>query len=168
MRRVKPSIALLFALVFFCMTSLAAFAASPHWIRASASGPDQFGDLTVNFKLAGLGDNETVTITASANATAKYACQNNAGNFPSASNKRTVSGPVSDSGDFTSGQNGQITDSLTLNPPAPAPFCPPGQNEVLTSVTYTNVSVTTPEAGTKMISGTFRSGCLFPDDPQVC
>lgn len=132
-----------------------ASAANPHFIKASASGPDAAGNLTVSFKIAGLGDTVTTTVTASANATAVYACQNNGGNFPSDPKKEEVAGPVSASGDFTSGKNGQITDSLTLEPPASTLDCPPGQTEVLISVSYTNVQVSEPNAGTESIPGTF-------------
>lgn len=38
--------------------------------------------------------------------------------------------------------NGQITQSLTVAPPAATPFCPPGQTEVLASVSYTNIQIT--------------------------
>jgi hypothetical protein len=140
------------ALLFFATP---ASAASPHFVRASASGPDGNGDLVVNFKIAGLGDTVTTTVTASANATAVYACQNNGGNFPSDPKKQTVSGPVTASGQFTSGKNGQITGSLTLSPPPSTLDCPPGQHEVLASVTYTNVAVSEPAAGTEGIPGTF-------------
>lgn len=143
----------LITLVVLLMASLA-FAQNPHFIKASASGPDSSGDLTVNFKLAGLGANETITITATADATAVYACQNNGGNFPSDPKKQEVSGPVSASGDFTSGKNGQITDSLTLSPPASTLSCPPGQNLVLASVSYSNVAVSG-GGDTESISGTF-------------
>jgi hypothetical protein len=134
--------------------STIAFAANPHFIQASASGPDAAGNLSVNFKIAGLGDNETITVTASANATAVYACQNNGGNFPSDPKKQTVSGPVSASGDFTSGQNGQITGSLTVSPPASTLTCPGGQRVVLASVSYTNVAVSG-GGDTESIPGTF-------------
>jgi hypothetical protein len=119
-----------------------ALAASPHFIRASASGPGNTGTLTVNFKIAGLGDNQTITVIASASATAVYACRNNGGNFPSDPKKQEVSGPVSGSGDFTSGKNGQITGSLTILPPASDLSCPAGQRRVLASVLYTDVTVT--------------------------
>ena len=118
-----------------------AIAASPHFIRADAAGPNAQGNLAVNFKIAGLGDNQTITVTATANATALYACQNNGGNFPSDPKKQLVSGPVSASGQFTSGKNGQITGSLTLMPPASTLDCPGGQHEVLARVSYTNVQV---------------------------
>jgi hypothetical protein len=140
------------ALLLFAST---ATAASPHFVRASASGPSTSGQLTVNFKIAGLGDTVTTTVTASADATALYACQNNGGNFPADPKKQQVSGPVSASGDFTSGKNGQITGSLTLSPPASTLDCPNGQHEVLASVSYTNVAVSEPNAGTEAIPGTF-------------
>lgn len=132
-----------------------ASAANPHFIRASASGPDADGELTVNFKIAGLGDTVTTTVTASADATALYACRNNGGNFPSDPKKQEVSGPVSSSGEFTSGKNGQITGSLVVSPPASTLECPPGQMSVLARVSYTNVAVSEPNAGTESIPGTF-------------
>ena len=153
MRRLLiPVAAAVAALLLFASP---ASAANPHFLRASASGPSGSGDLVVNFKIAGLGDTVTTTVTATANATAVYACQNNGGNFPSDPKKQTVSGPVSASGSFTSGKNGQITGSLTLSPPASTLDCPPGQHEVLVSVTYTNVAVSAPDAGTASIPGTF-------------
>ena len=99
-------------------------------------------------------------MTTTADATAVYACQNNAGNFPNAANKQQVSGPVSASGDFTSGQNGQITGSLTLMPPTSTLVCPSGQTRVLASVSYTNVSVSG-GGDTESIPGTF-SRVFFP------
>jgi hypothetical protein len=141
------------ALVVFAFTAVA-LAQNPHFIRASASGPAANGNLSVNFKIAGLGDNVTLTVTASADATAVYACRNNGGNFPADPKKQEVSGPVSASGQFTSGRNGQITGSLTLMPPATTLSCPPGQRIVLVSVTYTNVQVSGGGA-TESIPGSF-------------
>jgi hypothetical protein len=83
-----------------------------------------------------------------------YACQNNGGNFPADPKKTTVSGPVSASGDFTSGKNGQVTGSLTLSPPATTLTCPSGQHVVLVSVSYTNVQVSG-GGDTATIPGTF-------------
>lgn len=144
------------AIVAVVLFASSANAASAHFVRASAAGPDAAGDLTVNFKIAGLGDTVTTRVTASADATALYACRNNGGNFPSDPKKQLVSGPVSASDDFTSGKNGQITDSLTLSPPASTLDCPSGQNEVLARVSYTNVAVSEPAAGTEAIPGTFN------------
>ena len=141
--------------------TVAAFAASPHFINASATGPNDNGTLTVNFKIAGLGDTVTTTVTAAADGTATYGCLNAGGNFPNAANKQQVSGPVSASGEFTAGKNGQITGSLTLSPPTSTLVCPGGQTRVLCAVSYTNVSVTESAAGTEVILGTF-SRVYFP------
>ena len=145
----------LFMAVLLALTVAApALAANPHFIKASASGPTTAGDLKVNFKLAGLGANETVTIEASADATAVSACRNNGGNFPSDPKKTSTSGRVTASGAFTSGKNGSITGSLTLSPPATPLTCPGGQKVILVSVSYTNVQVSG-GGDTENISGTF-------------
>jgi hypothetical protein len=145
---------LIAALIAILASTAIAVAANAHFLRASATGPNASGDLAVNFKIAGLGDNVTITVTASADASAVYACQNNGGNFPSDPKKTEVSGPVTASGDFQSGQNGQVTGSLTLHPPATTLSCPSGQRRVLVSVSYVNVQVTG-GGDTASIPGTF-------------
>ena len=136
------------------LTAPSALAQNAHFIRADAAGPNNQGNLVVNFKIAGLGDNQTITVTASADATALYACQNKGGNFPSDPKKQVVSGPVSASGEFTSGKNGSISDSLTLSPPPSTLTCPGGQRVVLANVSYTNVQVSG-GGDTADIPGTF-------------
>jgi hypothetical protein len=131
---------------FVLMSPGVASADNPHFISVSdaliTTGTTDLGDLVVSWKEAGLGTNQLVAYTASANGTAEYACINNGGNHPSASNKQTVSGPVSATGVFSSGKNGQITASLTVEEPGPGSFsCPSGQNFVLASVSYTDVSI---------------------------
>jgi hypothetical protein len=98
-------------------------------------------DLIVSFREVGLGEGD-VTVTATADATAAYACQNNGGQFPNAANKQSVTGPVSTTGVFPVSKNGHIEGSLTLSPPASTLDCPGGQTAVLTSVTYSNVTLT--------------------------
>jgi hypothetical protein len=146
----------------------AALAVSPHFVSASAkiSG----ANLVVSFKEAGLGTNQLISYTANADATATVVCVNNGGGNPSATNKTTVSGPVSASGAFSSGKNGNVTASLTLMPPPPpANFCPPGQREEIAEVTYTNVSITDNTNGiTEPIPGTFTTGCLLPNVRGAC
>lgn len=137
------------------LVSGTALAQNPHFLSATASGPNAQGNLVVSFKIAGLGDTVTTTVTATADATAVYACRNKGGNFPSDPKKTEVSGPVSNTGSFTSGKNGQITGSLTLSPPSTTLDCPGGQRQVLVSVSYTNVAVSSPDAGTASIPGTF-------------
>jgi hypothetical protein len=149
----------------------AAFAVNPHFVSASASvNPD--GSLTVSFKEAGLGDNQLIDYRATADASATYVCVNNGGGHPSATNKTTVSGPVSKTGTFNSGKNGNITASLTLSPPpAPAPgdfSCPSGQTLQLAKVSYTNVAITDTTNGiTASIPGA-TSGCLLPNVRKAC
>ena len=145
----------MFMAVLLALTVAApTLAANAHFIKTSASGPNAAGDLKVNFKLAGLGANETITIEASADATAVSACRNNGGGFPNDPKKTSSSGRVTASGDFTSGKNGSISSSLTLSPPATSLTCPPGQKVVLVSVSYTNVQVSG-GGDTENISGTF-------------
>jgi hypothetical protein len=69
---------------------------------------------------------------------------NNPGNCPNAANKQDVSGPVSSTGAFESGKNGQITQCLTISSSqlSPDPFCPSGQTETLTDFSYTNIQIT--------------------------
>jgi hypothetical protein len=120
-----------------------ALATSPHFISTSASGVNNNGSLTVNWKEAGLGNNQNITYVLSANSSAEYACINHGGNHPQASNKETVSGPVSATGTFSSGKNGSINGSLTVNPPSPGSFtCPGNQVLVLAMVSYSNVTLT--------------------------
>jgi hypothetical protein len=141
-RTVLVVVTLALALVAYAMPVPQALASSPHFITVSASGPNNGGNLIVSWKEAGLGNNQTVNYVASADATAVYACINGGNNHPKASNKATVSGPVSAPGTFSSGQNGQITESLTLSPPSAGSFsCPSGQRLVLASVSYTNVQL---------------------------
>jgi hypothetical protein len=146
----------------------AALSVSPHFINASAklSGTN----LVVSFKEAGLGTNQLINYTATANATATYVCVNRGGANPSASNKETVSGPVSASGTFSSGKNGNVTASLTLNPPGPGDFsCPAGQSLQIAQVSYTDVAITdTTNNVTESISGTFSTGCLLPNVRGAC
>lgn len=169
----RRGILFIFALPMFLaglvMAAPAALAVSPHFISASAKVDG--ANLVVSFKEAGLGNNQLITYTASADATATYVCVNKGGANPSASNKTTVSGPVSATGTFSSGKNGNIDESLTLTPPpAPSTFsCPKGQSKQTAEVTYTNVSITdTTNNITEPIPGTFSTGCLLPDVRGAC
>jgi len=144
-----------------------AHADSPHFVRASGSLSG--ANLDVNFKEAGLGTNQLIDYTATADATAVYVCVNKGGANPSASNKTTVSGPVSASGTFSSGKNGQVTASLTLTPPTSGTFsCPNGQKEAIASVTYTNVTITDTTNNVSESLGDFSTGCLLPNVRGAC
>jgi hypothetical protein len=144
-------------ILMFLIGASPLLAQSPHFVSASAAGPDSDGDLRVSFKEAGLGSNVLINYLASANATATYACINRGGHNPQASNKQTFAGPVGTPGTFSSGRNGSINQSLTISPPAPDNFsCPGGQELVLADVTYTNVTITdTTNNVSATIPGTF-------------
>jgi hypothetical protein len=156
MRLKKRFVALAALIGAIAALSTVAFATSPHFINASA-------------QLSGA--NQLITYTANADATATYVCVNKGGGNPSASNKTTVSGPVSATGTFSSGKNGNVTASLTLTPPPPPSTfsCPNGQRQETAQVTYTNVSITdTTNNVTEPIAGTFDTGCLLPNVRGAC
>jgi hypothetical protein len=143
-------------------------AVSPHFISSSGTLNGD-GTLTVKFKEAGLGTNQNITYTLTADATATYVCVNKGGGNPSASNKTEVSGPVSATGTFSSGKNGNVTASLTVSPPKSTLSCPNGQSLELAQVSYTNVSLTdTTNQVSASIPGTFNSGCLLPNVRGAC
>jgi hypothetical protein len=144
-----------------------AFAAAPHFINASASISGG-GNLVVSWKEAGLGDNQLIHYVVTADATATYVCVNGGNHNPSASNKTTVSGPVSASGTFSSGKNGNITASLSAAPPSAPDFCPNGQKTELALVTYSNITLADTTNGITVNLGTRSSGCLLPNVTGAC
>jgi hypothetical protein len=139
--------------------------AGPHFVRASAGGPDGVGNLQVLWKEAGLGVSELVEYLATANATALYACQNSGGNFPRDPKKREVAGPVSSETGFASDRNSEITGRVTLQPPDPVappdPVYPPDpcsgeQQLVLVQARYSDVVIADVTNGIKEpVPGTF-------------
>jgi hypothetical protein len=148
-------------------TAPAALADSPHFISASGT-LNADGSLTVKFKEAGLGTNQNITYELTADATATYVCVNNGGANPSAKNKTTVAGPVSATGTFNSGKNGNVTASLTVSPPPSDITCPSGQTLKLASVSYTGVTLTDLTNGPSVSLGDFSSGCLLPNVRGAC
>ena len=141
-------------------------AQNPHFLSCGASGVNSDGSLNASFRIAGLGSNQSLTVTASADANATYGCLNHGQNCPNAANKSTVTGVVTAQGTFTSGKNGSVRGSLTVDPPPNSTLnCPGGQRVVLVSVNYTNVSLSAPGAGTCNTSpGNFAAN-FFPQCP---
>ena len=151
------------ALVGFMATTVRA--QNPHFLSCDVTGVNSNGTLSSDFRIAGLGSNVSITVTVSADATATYACLNNGQNCPNAANKSTVTGTVTAQGIFTSGKNGSVRGSLTVNPPTTPLHCPGGQTLVLVSVDYTNVSVSAPPAAVCNTSpGNFGAN-FFPQCP---
>lgn len=116
-------------------------AANPHFVgqvRSTLIGTNA----QVCFKVAGLGENASISITAKAIASATYVCQTKSGQCPNAANKTTVNADVSTSAQFTSDKNGTVSDCLILTAPGAGNFtCPSGQNLVLSNVTFSNITV---------------------------
>ena len=167
----RRGIVFIFALPMFLaglvLAGPAALATSPHFISASGT-LNASGSVTVKFKEAGLGTNQNINYVLSADATATYVCVNNGGANPSAKNKTTVAGPVSATGTFSSGKNGNVTASLTVQPPPSDITCPPGQKLELASVSYTNVTLTDTTNNVSTSVGDFSSGCLLPNVRGAC
>ena len=168
-RGILAIFALPMMLAGFVMAASPALAVSPHFISATGT-VNADGSLTANFKEAGLGTNQNINYTLTAQGTATWVCVNNGGANPSAQNKTTVNGPVSASGTFNSGKNGNVTASLTVQPPPSNISCPKGQTLELASATYTDVSITdnTTPVGPESIAGTFSTGCLLPNVRGAC
>ena len=155
-------------LLLLFAAALPAHAANPHFIQANAQLVGT--NLTVSFKEAGLGNNQNIDYTASADATATFVCVNRGGANPKATNKRTITAPTSATGTFSSGNNGQVVASITINPPGSGDFsCPSGQSLELAQVSYTNVDITDDTNNvTQPIPGTFSTGCLLPNVRNAC
>jgi len=146
--------------------AITVWAVSPHFISCSASGVTSKGELNSCFKIAGLGTNQLVTVTASATADATYGCLNRGGQCPDAANKVNVRSNVSSQGTFPSGKNGQVTACLTIDPPGTTLTCPNGQKLVLVSISYTNVTVSSDaSADTCSTSPSNFAANFFPQCP---
>jgi hypothetical protein len=146
-----------------------ALATSPHFINATDSIDSVTGDLTCSWKEAGLGNNQNIDYKCEAQGSATYVCVNHGGANPSASNKTTVGGPVSATGTFNSGRNGQITASLTVHPPSAGSFsCPSGQSMELAQVSYTDVFLTDLTNSISQQLTNRSTGCLLPNVRGAC
>jgi hypothetical protein len=167
LRRTFFMLALPMMLAGFATTAPAALAVSPHFIRASGT-VNSDGSLTAQFKEAGLGTNQNINYTLTGQGTATWVCVNNGGKNPSAQNKTTVNGPVSASGTFSSGKNGNVTASLTVQPPPSNISCPKGQKLELASASYTGVTLTDTTNSIAVSLGDFSSGCLLPNVRGAC
>jgi hypothetical protein len=163
MKKLSILMCTMLALVGFMATTV--WADSPHFLRCSASDVNSDGSLTVCFKIAGLGSNESLDVTASATANVTYGCLNGGQECPNAANKISFTADVSAHGIFTSGKNGQITGCLTIPPPATTLTCPHGQRLVLVSIDYTPVSVSAPGAGDCIPAPGEFSENFFPQCP---
>jgi hypothetical protein len=143
----KLGIIAVLSLMALALAAVPALAVSPHFAGKTSSSVDSSGALVVNFKEAGLGNNQLVdydlTIT---DASATWACINGGGKHPQAANKETKSGPVEFAFTLSSDKNGNISGPVTVTPDTPLSAgdfsCPPGQRLVLASVSYSGITLT--------------------------
>jgi hypothetical protein len=146
-----------------------ALAVSPHFIAATDSINQVTGVLTCSWKEAGLGNNQNIDYKCEAQGNATYVCVNNGGGNPSAKNKTTMTGQVSATGTFNSGNNGQITASLSVNPPGSGNFsCPSGQSLELAQVSYSSVFLIDLTNGVQVQLSDQSTGCLLPNVRGAC
>jgi hypothetical protein len=152
-------------LAMLVMAASAAFADSPHFISEGTASITSTGAYQVsNFKEAGLGNTtttEAITLHIDS-ATATYACVNGGGNHPKASNKQSVTTPITQTQSFPV-RNGSTTGTISAGPPAAGPFsppCSPPQTVVLVQVSYSGVSLIGLAGDTSTEPD--LSACLFP------
>jgi hypothetical protein len=139
MRRVFLSV-LVLGLMGLTVQAASGATEGAHFKSVSAS-INAGGALVVAWDEAGLG-NENIDYTLTADASATYACINNGGKHPRASNKETVEAQVSEGGSFQA-KNGRVQASLTAGPLEDPSFqCPTGQDRILARVTYSNIVLT--------------------------
>lgn len=117
-----------------------AIAAGPHFVNSSF-GVALDGDGVCVWKEAGLGNSTLISYTCTADFSAQWGCVNKGGKHPQAANKEGVSGWVSESGQFSSGQNGQISGTLTFEPQDSSLNCPGNQKLVLLCAQYSNATL---------------------------
>jgi hypothetical protein len=127
-------------------------------IQKATAGITAGGALQVEWTETGLGNNENIDYSIEADASSTWACINNGGKNPKASNKRNFSEHIDDSVTLSSDKNGRVdgVDIIGPVPPSSGFSCPSGQHTVLAAVSYTNVMVTDETNGiSRNIPGTF-------------
>ena len=125
------------------LTATAAQAQSAHFVGTPSCTKSVSSGLTCNGKAAGLGNGPTQAFLTAPSVQATYICTNKGGNVAPGQPvvNQNVTGPAQD----ITPRNGQITFSPTIPlPPTPSSpeVCPNGNwNVVLTSLTYTDVTL---------------------------
>lgn len=124
-----------------------AWAVSPHFVSATGTVAVD-GSLIINFKEAGLGDNQRIDYTMTTTASATYACYNKGSNQVNGQPYRVPDQAASASGSLYSGRNGSITGSFDVDPPSPQladqvlKCTETGKTLCLSSVSYSDTTLT--------------------------
>ena len=130
--------------------------ANAHFVSASSTISPTTGVLTVNFKEAGLGNNQQVELTLTGEAHAVYQWFNHGGQNPMGQ-PFVVDETFSVTGTFTSDKNGNVRGTFTVSPPGVDAFFSTqhAANWVpMLSVSYTNVGIVDTTNG----ASTFEEG----------
>jgi hypothetical protein len=112
--------------------------------RTSAADPAMLPDLLFTWTEVGLGKVD-VTYDASAVVTATFGCVNGGSNQPKATNKTTITAPVSATVQLSADDNGRIAGSLDLDTAGVEPVgldCPSGQVLMAISASFTQITLT--------------------------
>lgn len=126
------------SLVLAAVFSMGAVKAqNPHFVDGPTT-TDNGTTLTTCGKIAGLGNNQGITITLTTTRTITTQCTNPAGHIAPGQTKTET---TSVTGTFSSDKNGSVTFCLTTDVPTPG-ACPNGKwTGKVTDVSFTNTAV---------------------------
>jgi hypothetical protein len=159
----KSNILILSIVALAGFMAITVFAQNAHFMSCSSSTDNTTGCLSVSFRIAGLGGGERALITAHTTATEVWGCLNHGQQCPNAANKFTTSEELTGETTVRAGHNGSASGQITLCPSQPTDFsCPRGQELVLISVTYSDVTLTNDHTADTCET----SGGTFNDFPQ--
>jgi hypothetical protein len=154
-------IAVLGTLALAGATATVAFAGNVHFKHGSPTFTDNGLTLTESGSLAGLGNGDVlVTLTATGNPSAT--CTNQGGNSAPGQNPAAVTTSGSQAIPASAVKNGNVTFSVTTDPPAqPTPQqagCPSANwSAAITDVAFTSATFSVQQNGVTALSGT----CTF-------
>lgn len=116
--------------------------AKPEFVRISACTTEE--QLDLQFREAGLGPDQTVTVYGCAKVVAEWERRNPAGHHGLPANKAIIQAQVAVSIDVTCDQARQVTGRVRLSPPRPTPeelTLGGGHELVLLRVVYTDIQL---------------------------
>lgn len=102
-------------------------------------------ELQVTWTATGVGGDQLLEYRLTGDLSVVYACINNGGKRPQASNKITITGTITASGTAISDITGKVNGTLTTQDSVPGPgtfSCPSGQSLVVARVDYTHIVLT--------------------------
>jgi hypothetical protein len=149
--------------------AVSAWADSPHFVRADGSINGD-GGYVASFKEAGLGTNQLIDYTLSAGAGTQftYQCYTKSNNQPQGAPNNIFTSTLSTGGTFSSGKNGQITASLTLDPEVAESCRGAGLKLCLDYVSYQNVVLTDTSNGVSVSLPSLSRSFVINGRPTNC